>query len=155
MTIGRYIRPSIVRWGVLVPGPVELYIISHPKRTWSLHHNHNMQIFIMTRRRVYTRQKCNHCWWWTVLRQIRLSRRRVCRQINRMSNSICAFDTWLYYSMIINIDWIMCHIILKYIKKLNAYLAFTHWTGRIRIICFFIRCSALFIPIHSFHYFQH
>ena len=33
MTIGRYIRPSIVRWGVLVPGPVEFYIISHPKRT--------------------------------------------------------------------------------------------------------------------------
>ena len=34
MTIGRYNRPSIVRWGVLVPGPVEFYIISAHKRTW-------------------------------------------------------------------------------------------------------------------------
>ena len=33
MTIGRHIRSSIVRWGVLVPGPVEFYILSSPKRT--------------------------------------------------------------------------------------------------------------------------
>ena len=33
MTIGRHISSSIVRWGVLVPGPVEFYILSSPKRT--------------------------------------------------------------------------------------------------------------------------
>ena len=33
MTIGGFIRPCIVRWGVLVPEPVEFYIISDPKRT--------------------------------------------------------------------------------------------------------------------------
>ena len=34
MTVGGFIRPCIVRWGVLVPGPVEFYMFSHPKRTW-------------------------------------------------------------------------------------------------------------------------
>ena len=33
MTVGGFIRPCIVRWGVLVPGPVEFYMVSSPKRT--------------------------------------------------------------------------------------------------------------------------